>query len=108
MSWMAWTWPTAAFFICIGGALILMTVLELLKPTEPSQGFLPIVTTRGDRFFYQPLERGIYSSGLAGSAGKQFVCCEHSGDLVGWRVDALGVIDLYTPLLAKTNKCVGE
>ena len=51
MSWMAWTWPTAAFFICIGGALILMTVLELLKPTEPSQGFLPIVTTRDDRFF---------------------------------------------------------
>ncbi len=48
---MAWTWPTAVFFITIGTALVIMTVAELKFPTEERKGFLPMVTTRGDRFF---------------------------------------------------------
>ena len=28
-----------------------MTILELLRPTELARGFLPVATTRGDRFF---------------------------------------------------------
>ncbi|MEM7097990.1 MAG: DUF2160 domain-containing protein [Pseudomonadota bacterium] len=51
MSWMAWTWPTGAFFICIGLALLIMTIWELYKPTRLVRGFLPMATTRGDRFF---------------------------------------------------------
>ena len=51
MEWMAWTTPTAAFFIAIGIALIVMTVWELMAPTIPRRGFLPMSTTRGDRFF---------------------------------------------------------
>ena len=51
MSWMAWTMQTAAFFACIGAALLLMTVWEVLRPTELARGFLPMPTTRGDRFF---------------------------------------------------------
>jgi len=51
MNWMAWTAQTAVFFASIGGALVLMTVWELLRPTELARGFLPIPTTRGDRFF---------------------------------------------------------
>ena len=51
MSWMAWTSQTAIFFASIAGALAVMTVLELLRPTQMAKGFLPIPTTRGDRFF---------------------------------------------------------
>ena len=51
MSWMAWTTPTAIFFCAIGIALVILTALELLRPTERARGFLPISTTRGDRFF---------------------------------------------------------
>ena len=51
MSWMAWTAQTALFFAGIGIALVLMTVWELLRPTELARGFLPMATTRGDRFF---------------------------------------------------------
>ncbi len=48
---MAWTWPTAGFFIGIGLMLITMTVLELRWPTVERRGFLPMVTSRGDRLF---------------------------------------------------------
>ena len=51
MQWMAWTLPTALFFTAIATALVVMTVLELLRPTVARRGWLPISTTRGDRFF---------------------------------------------------------
>ena len=51
MSWMAWTEPTAVFFICIGISLVIMTLLEMRAPTALARGFLPMATTRGDRFF---------------------------------------------------------
>ena len=51
MSWMAWTLPTAIFFAAIASALLFLTVLELLRPTVRARGFLPMATTRGDRFF---------------------------------------------------------
>lgn len=51
MNWMAWTAPTAIFFSAIGLALVGLTVLEILRPTARVRGFLPMATTRGDRFF---------------------------------------------------------
>ena len=51
LSWMAWTLPTALFFIVIALLLVGMTVWQVLSPTVGRRGFLPIVTTRGDRFF---------------------------------------------------------
>ena len=51
MQWMAWTVPTAIFFGFIGISLIVMTLIELKRPTTPARGWLPINTTRGDRFF---------------------------------------------------------
>lgn len=49
--WMAWTTPVAVFFTCIVLMLVGMTVWEVKSPTAMRKGFLPIVTTRGDRFF---------------------------------------------------------
>jgi len=51
MDWMAWTGPTIGFFGVIALMLAGMTVWGVLVPTVPRRGFLPIVTTRGDRLF---------------------------------------------------------
>jgi len=51
MNWMAWTPQTAIFFVAIASALIIMTIWELKSPTRLAKGFLPMPTTRGDRFF---------------------------------------------------------
>jgi predicted small integral membrane protein len=49
--WMAWTFPTAFFFWCIGSILILFTILAIRFPETPRRGILRIETTRGDRLF---------------------------------------------------------
>lgn len=52
LSWMAWTWPTAIFFIAIALMLIGMTVWEFVAPGgAPRVGILRFETTRGDRLF---------------------------------------------------------
>lgn len=51
MSWMAWTPVTAIFFGCIALMLVAMGVWQAVSPTIPRRGFLPLVTTRGDRLF---------------------------------------------------------
>ena len=51
LSWMAWTWPTALFFISIASLLTIFTVLAIRYPEEPRRGILRIETTRGDRLF---------------------------------------------------------
>ena len=51
MSWMAWTLPTALFFVGIALSLLAMTIWSLLSPAPARRGFLPLETTRGDRFF---------------------------------------------------------
>jgi predicted small integral membrane protein len=51
MSWMAWTLPTALFFIAVALVLLAMTAAELRWPGSERRGFLPIATTRGDRLF---------------------------------------------------------
>lgn len=49
---MAWTWPTAAFFIFIGICLAGMVVWEHYRPGgAPRRGVLGLDTTRGDRLF---------------------------------------------------------
>jgi predicted small integral membrane protein len=48
---MAWTWPTALFFICIATTLIIFTVLAIKFPETPRRGVLGMETTRGDRLF---------------------------------------------------------
>lgn len=51
LDWMAWTWPTAAFFGTIATFLVIMTVLAIRFPEAPRTGVLRIETTRGDRLF---------------------------------------------------------
>lgn len=51
LSWMAWTVPTAIFFICIATLLVVFTILAIRYPETPRTGILRIETTRGDRLF---------------------------------------------------------
>jgi predicted small integral membrane protein len=51
LEWMAWTLPTAIFFITIGLLLTAMTIWQVISPCIKRRGFLPIATTRGDRLF---------------------------------------------------------
>ncbi|TDH38357.1 hypothetical protein E2A64_04385 [Pseudohoeflea suaedae] len=51
LSWMAWTWPTAIFFIVIALLLVTFTILAIRFPETPRTGILRIETTRGDRLF---------------------------------------------------------
>lgn len=52
LSWMAWTWPTAAFFIFILLCLVTMVIWEWRRPGgAPRRGIIGLDTTRGDRLF---------------------------------------------------------
>jgi predicted small integral membrane protein len=52
LTWMAWTWQTAAFFLGIAALLGMMMVWEYFSPGgAPRAGILGLETTRGDRLF---------------------------------------------------------
>ncbi len=51
-SWMAWTLPTALFFLAIFMLLVGMSIWEYFVPGgSPRVGILRFETTRGDRLF---------------------------------------------------------
>lgn len=75
MEWMAWTGPTAIFFVVIALLLVTFTVLAIKFPETPRVGVLRIETTRGDRLFIT----------LLGSAFINLACWDwaarHNGSL---------------------------
>ena len=72
--WMAWTTPVAVFFCCIALMLAGMTVWEIKSPTIERKGWLPIVTTRGDRLFI----------GLLSAAYVNLAFVAVSEKMIGW------------------------
>ncbi|MBS0530624.1 MAG: hypothetical protein JSS22_14735 [Proteobacteria bacterium] len=51
IAWMAWTLPTAIFFVLLALTLLTMTYLAAAYPEAERVGILRIPTTRGDRLF---------------------------------------------------------
>ena len=51
IAWMAWTIPTAIFFVLLSLTLGVMTWLAVAYPEAERIGVLRIPTTRGDRLF---------------------------------------------------------
>ncbi len=51
IAWMAWTLPTAIFFVMLALTLATMTWLAVAYPEAERAGTLRIPTTRGDRLF---------------------------------------------------------
>ena len=69
-SWMAWTWPTAIFFIVIALLLIGMAAWEWAVPGgHPRVGILRFETTRGDRLFVSLLGSAFISLAWLGLVG---------------------------------------
>jgi predicted small integral membrane protein len=71
MAWMAWTWPTVAFFGAIALLLVTFTVLALKFPETPRTGILRIETTRGDRLFITLLGSAFINLAWLGIVGAQ-------------------------------------
>lgn len=69
-SWMAWTWPTAIFFITIFSLLAAMGVWEYFVPGgSPRVGLLRFETTRGDRLFVSLLGSAFINLAWLGLVG---------------------------------------
>ena len=68
-AWMVWTTPVAVFFTCIALMLAGMTLWEVNSPTIERKGFLPMVTTRGDRLFIGLLGAAYINLAFIGLAG---------------------------------------
>lgn len=70
LTWMAWTWPTAAFFVFIAAAIASMGFWEYKSPGgNPRHGVLGLDTTRGDRLFISLLGSAFIFLGWLGFYG---------------------------------------
>jgi predicted small integral membrane protein len=70
LSWMAWTLPTALFFVTIALLLVGMAVWEYVSPGgNPRVGLLRFETMRGDRLFVSLLGSAFIHLGWLGLVG---------------------------------------
>ncbi|MBC9176672.1 DUF2160 domain-containing protein [Pseudoroseomonas ludipueritiae] len=69
LSWMAWTWQTALFFVLLFATLAVMTVLAIVRPEVEKTGILGLPTTRGDRLFLTLLAAAFIHLGWLALAG---------------------------------------
>ncbi|MBB4266133.1 DUF2160 domain-containing protein [Roseospira visakhapatnamensis] len=89
LAWMAWTWPTAIFFIVIALILATFTLLQQARPTVPRIGILGIETTRGDRVFISLLGSAFICVGWLAFAGPPLwgalaVCLVYAAAVFRW------------------------
>lgn len=89
MAWMAWTWPTAIFFMVIAALLITFTVIAIRYPETPRTGILRIETTRGDRLFITLLGSAFINLAWLGLVGAYqpyalIVCLIYAAAVFRW------------------------
>jgi len=89
MAWMAWTLPTAIFFIVIGCILLTFTILAIKFPETPRLGVLRIETTRGDRLFITLLGSAFINLAWLGLVGASqpyalIVCLIYAAAVFRW------------------------
>jgi predicted small integral membrane protein len=89
MDWMAWTWPTAIFFMVIASLLVTFTVLAIKFPETPRRGVLGMETTRGDRVFITLLGSAFINLGWLGLVGAaqpyaMIVCLIYAAAVFRW------------------------
>lgn len=86
LSWMAWTWPTAVFFLCIALGVALMTIWQFVSPSEERANSFGITTTRGDRFFVSLLGFALIELAWIGFVGDYFMASAVVCLLYSWAV----------------------
>ena len=90
MAWMAWTLPTAIFFLTIACLLAVFTWLAVKYPETPRIGVLHIETTRGDRLFITLLGSAFIHIGWLGLFGADLlwaaliVCLIYAAAVFRW------------------------
>tara|TARA_R110000787_G_scaffold51821_13_gene122463 strand:- start:501 stop:773 length:273 start_codon:yes stop_codon:yes gene_type:complete len=89
MEWMAWTWPTALFFVTIALLLMVFTMLAIKFPETPRKGVLGIETTRGDRLFITLLGSAFLNLAWLGVIGANqpfalIVCLVYAAAVFRW------------------------
>lgn len=89
MEWMAWTWPTALFFIIIASILVVFTILAIKFPETPRHGVLGMETTRGDRLFITLLGSAFINLAWLGIIGANqpfalIVCLLYAAAVFRW------------------------
>ena len=78
-SWMQWNWAGTLFFVFILLSITALTVWDILIPENSRKGFLPMVTTRGDRLFI----------GIITSIGLMLLWLAFAGNQALWVASAL-------------------
>ena len=71
IAWMAWTLPTAIFFVALACTLAVMTWLAAVYPEAERVGVLRIPTTRGDRLFLSLVLAAVIHLAWIGLVGVQ-------------------------------------
>lgn len=89
MAWMAWTLPTAIFFVIIVCTLTTFTILAIKYPETPRIGVLRIETTRGDRLFITLLGSAFINLAWLGLVGASqpyalIVCLIYAAAVFRW------------------------
>jgi predicted small integral membrane protein len=80
VAWMAWTPPTAIFFVALAMTLAVMTWLAARYPEAERVGVLRIPTTRGDRLFISLIMAALIHLAWIGFVGTDTIATIPDGE----------------------------
>jgi len=80
IAWMAWTLPTAIFFVLLSMTLAVMTWLAVAYPEAEKVGILRIPTTRGDRLFISLIMTAVIHLAWIGFVGTDAIATVPIGE----------------------------
>ena len=95
IAWMAWTIPTAIFFVLLASTLGVMTWLAIAYPEAERVGVLRIATTRGDRLFVSLILAAVIHLLWIGFAGADAIATLPIGE-GGFEVSSLWLATLIS------------
>jgi len=94
IAWMAWTVPTAIFFVLLAITLAVMTWLAAAYPEAERVGILRIPTTRGDRLFISLITAAIIHLAWIGFVGSDTIATLPVGE--GVEISSLWLASLIS------------
>jgi len=101
IAWMAWTLPTAIFFVLLAGTLATMTWLAVAYPEAERVGILHIPTTRGDRLFISLIVAAVIHLLWIGFIGTDVIATLPIGE------EGLGIPSLWLATVISLVTAVG-
>ncbi len=99
IAWMAWTPPTAVFFVLLAATLGTMTFLAVRYPEAERIGILRIPTTRGDRLFVSLISAAVIHLLWIGFIGTDALATLPVGE-EGFEISSLWLATLISLALA--------